>query len=92
MEEYWTSEGVRQTSIFGYAYPETQEWNFKTDKEYRAAILKALQDLPFSLALILAGDAQSQKTAVTKILEASTFWQDYEETNDISEDRGNHYT
>ncbi|CAD6578783.1 MAG: hypothetical protein ASARMPRED_008848 [Alectoria sarmentosa] len=78
-ENYWTSEEVKQTSSFGYVYPETQKWNFKTDKEYRAAIVKALRALnpSISLALILAGDAQSQKTAVSKIEKASTFWQDY---------------
>ena len=86
MEEYWTSEDVRQTSIFGYAYPETQAWNFRTEKEYRAAIVKALQDPypPLSLALVLAGDAQSQKTAVAKILETST----YKRANEISKSKG----
>jgi tyrosinase len=29
--QYWTSEGVEKTTSFGYAYPETQRWNFATD-------------------------------------------------------------
>ena len=93
-ENYWTSEEVKQTSSFGYVYPETQKWNFKTDKEYRAAIVKALRALnpSISLALILAGDAQSQKTAVSKIEKASTFWQDYTKKHGMPAYRGNCYT
>ena len=91
---YWTSEEVKQTATFGYVYPETQKWNFETDREYRAAIVKALRDSnpSISLALILAGDAQSQKTAVAKIQKASTFWQDYTRKHGTPQYKGDYYT
>lgn len=32
---YWTSQDVRNTDIFGYAYPETQYWKFDSDEQWR---------------------------------------------------------
>ena len=35
---FWTSNDVRNTVDLGYAYPETQRWNYPTEKEYRIAV------------------------------------------------------
>uniref|UniRef100_L2GER5 tyrosinase n=1 Tax=Colletotrichum fructicola (strain Nara gc5) TaxID=1213859 RepID=L2GER5_COLFN len=32
-QKFWTSEGVRTTEVFGYAYPETQKARFPTPKD-----------------------------------------------------------
>lgn len=37
-DEFWTSDGVRKTGTLGYAYPETQSWNFATPAEYSANV------------------------------------------------------
>ncbi|KAI9651402.1 hypothetical protein NHQ30_001444 [Ciborinia camelliae] len=42
---YWTSEGVRSTATFNYAYPETQQWKYPTLKDYQTSVLAAVQTL-----------------------------------------------
>jgi tyrosinase len=42
---YWTSEGVRQTETFNYAYPETQRWAFTSDNDYQNSVANAVQQL-----------------------------------------------
>lgn len=42
---YWTSEGVRQTETFNYAYPETQRWAFTSDSDYQNSVANAVQQL-----------------------------------------------
>ena len=32
--QFWTSNAVRRTETFNYAYPETQRWNYRTEAEY----------------------------------------------------------
>ena len=52
---FWDSDGVKATETFGYAYPETQAWNFKTGQEYQASVNTAINRLyrGSSLATIL---------------------------------------
>ncbi|KAJ8061925.1 hypothetical protein OCU04_009712 [Sclerotinia nivalis] len=42
---YWTSDGVRSTATFNYAYPETQQWKFLTVQQYQNSVLAAVQKL-----------------------------------------------
>ncbi|KAK3395387.1 tyrosinase precursor [Sordaria brevicollis] len=42
---FWTSEQVKDSTTFGYAYPETQKWKYSSEKEYQAAIRKAVTAL-----------------------------------------------
>ncbi|CCC07895.1 unnamed protein product [Sordaria macrospora k-hell] len=35
---FWTSEQVKDSTTFGYAYPETQKWKYSSVAEYQAAI------------------------------------------------------
>lgn len=42
---FWTSEGVRKTGTFGYAYPETQSWNFSTPQQYSSNIRATIRQL-----------------------------------------------
>lgn len=42
---FWTSEGVRKTGTFGYAYPETQSWKFSTPQQYSSNIRATIRQL-----------------------------------------------
>ena len=44
-DNFWKSEGVRTTGVFGYAYPETQSWQYDTKQKYSAAARTAFQQL-----------------------------------------------
>lgn len=44
-DSFWTSEGVRKTGTFGYAYPETQPWNFSTPQQYNSNIRATIRQL-----------------------------------------------
>ena len=43
--KYWTSEGVRSTETFNYAYPETQRWKFSSNDDYANSVMSAVQQL-----------------------------------------------
>jgi tyrosinase len=42
---FWNSDDVRETTPFGYAYPETKSWTFKSQEDYRKDIIKQLHAL-----------------------------------------------
>lgn len=41
----WDSQGVRQTSTFNYAYPETQSWKFESTTQYQSSVRSDVQQL-----------------------------------------------
>lgn len=40
--QFWTSEGVKKTETFNYAYPETQKWAFSNDSDYTNSVQSAV--------------------------------------------------
>ncbi|SLM36604.1 Uncharacterised domain, di-copper centre [Lasallia pustulata] len=42
---FWDSDGVKATETFGYAYPETQSWNFDSINDYQASVSAAINRL-----------------------------------------------
>lgn len=42
---FYTSEDVRKTDIFGYAYPETQYWIFSSEEKWRNDVRNTIQRL-----------------------------------------------
>lgn len=58
-DSFWTSEGVRKTGIFGYAYPETQSWRFSTPQQYSSNIRASIRQLygGSNLATLIAESA-----------------------------------
>lgn len=44
-DSFWTSDGVRKTGTFGYAYPETQSWRFSTPQQYASNIRATIRQL-----------------------------------------------
>ncbi|ENH75899.1 Tyrosinase [Fusarium oxysporum f. sp. cubense race 1] len=69
---FWTSDDVRDTVKFGYAYPETKSWTFNNSDDYRKAIHEQLEALypTGSLATMIvannAGDPKPEKTLRTR--------------------------
>lgn len=43
--EFWTTKDCWDHKVLGYAYPETQHWNFATDEEYRASVEAIITNL-----------------------------------------------
>ncbi|KAH8880045.1 tyrosinase-domain-containing protein [Thozetella sp. PMI_491] len=39
---FWTSNQVKDSSIFGYAYPETQKWKYANTDDYQTSIRQAV--------------------------------------------------
>ena len=58
-DSFWDSDGVKATETFGYAYPETQPWNFETAQDYQASVNAAINRLyrGSSLATIMRDSA-----------------------------------
>lgn len=56
---FWDSEGVKATETFGYAYPETQSWNYNNEDDYQASVNAAINRLyqGSSLATITASSS-----------------------------------
>lgn len=54
--KYWTSEGVRLTETFNYAYPETQRWAFKSESDYENSVANAVQQLYGGLSSQFSGE------------------------------------
>jgi tyrosinase len=50
--KFWNSAAVLKTSTFGYAYPETQRWNFTSDAAHQAAIRTTIASLYQGNALV----------------------------------------
>jgi tyrosinase len=69
---FWTSDDVRETTTFGYVYPETKSWNFNNPTDYRRDIYRQLQTLypTGSLATMIvannAGDTKPEETLRTR--------------------------
>ena len=53
---YWTSDAVRSTETFNYAYPETQRWAFSSDSDYANSVQNAVNQLYGAVTNQFAGD------------------------------------
>jgi tyrosinase len=40
--DFWIPTNVKKTTMFGYAYPETQTWNYSSQPQYQAALRQAI--------------------------------------------------
>lgn len=69
-DAFWNSDGVRKTGTLGYAYPETQSWNFKTPQEYSANVRATVRKLygGSSLASILADSTPGNLSNSAKLI------------------------
>lgn len=63
-DSFWTSDGVRKTGAFGYAYPETQEWKFSTPQQYQSNVRTVFRQLygGSSLGTIIAESSPGHLT------------------------------
>lgn len=60
---FWTSEAVRDTAVFGYAYPETRSWAFKGREEYQRELRRAVARLYGSNPFVNFAQAVAPKDA-----------------------------
>lgn len=64
-DTFWTSNEIKDTKVLGYAYPETQSWNYDTVQEYGAAVNASIAQLYSAEArAMLKGQAEMGETAV----------------------------
>lgn len=54
--KYWTSEGVRRTETFNYAYPETRRWAFISESVYENSVANTVQQLYGGLSNQFSGE------------------------------------
>jgi len=62
---FWTSNQIRDTSTFGYAYPETGYWKYSTTAAYQQSVRKAVSQLYGSTNAQIAKAAGNQKRQST---------------------------
>ena len=43
--EFWTSDEIKNSALFGYAYPETQKWRYQSTEAYREALRQSVTAL-----------------------------------------------
>lgn len=69
-DDFWTSDGVRKTETLGYAYPETQSWNFQTPAAYSANVRATVRRIygGSSLASILADSSPGNLSSGAKLI------------------------
>jgi tyrosinase len=62
-DNFWNSDDVRGTKMFGYAYPETKDWNFTNTNDYQADIEQKLRVLypTSSLATMIIASGEGDK-------------------------------
>ncbi|KAH7124115.1 tyrosinase [Dendryphion nanum] len=71
---FWTSNDARNTIDLGYVYPETQEWNYETEDEYRSAVNTSIATLYSSSArAMLTANAGAQGSPLNHIIEDDRF-------------------
>src|SRR5262245_19887291 len=60
-QSFYTSNDVHDTAVFGYAYPETQAWNYASQDEWRAAVNSSVAQLysPSARAMLNSNSASS---------------------------------
>ncbi|KAJ4345452.1 uncharacterized protein N0V89_011583 [Didymosphaeria variabile] len=72
--EFWTSNDAHHTDVFGYAYPETQYWEFASDEEWRSNVRGMIQSLyPNSARSTLANAVATGSTLTHVVDEDKTF-------------------
>ncbi|KAF2187121.1 Di-copper centre-containing protein [Zopfia rhizophila CBS 207.26] len=42
---FWTTNGVRDTTVLGYAYPETKRWTYESPEKYKEGVNAAVANL-----------------------------------------------
>ena len=74
---FWTSEQVRNNDVFGYAYPETQYWNFLTDEEWRNDVRGTIQKLYPSSARATFTNAIARGSDLSHLVEEGNTFVDW---------------
>lgn len=71
---FWTTNDVRNTIDLGYAYPETQRWNFPTEKEYRTAVNASIAKLYSPSTRARLSTEATQGRALASLVKDNTYF------------------
>ncbi|KAF1959254.1 tyrosinase [Byssothecium circinans] len=71
---FYTPNEIRETSVFGYVYPETQRWNYASEQEWRTAVNASIA-LQYSTSArsVLTSGCQTSGQSLTHLLKDDTF-------------------
>lgn len=70
---FWTTNQVKDTAVLGYAYPETQRWNFDSDEAYRASVNATVAQLYSSSVRARLTAGVSKASALGNLLVDDTY-------------------
>ncbi|KAF2681958.1 Di-copper centre-containing protein [Lentithecium fluviatile CBS 122367] len=73
-QSFYSSDDIRDTAVFGYAYPETQPWNYMSEEDWRNAVRAyvALTYSPTARSTLTESDTQGG-TSLAHLLMDDTF-------------------
>jgi tyrosinase len=73
--EFYTSDDVRDTAVFGYAYPETQYWDYASTDDWRKAVTAyvARTYAPAPRQMLGGGEGQMGMEGVGHVLVDGTY-------------------
>ncbi|KAF2636144.1 Di-copper centre-containing protein [Massarina eburnea CBS 473.64] len=72
-KSFYTPNDIRNTSIFGYAYPETQYWKYASDEEWRAAVNSSIALQYSSSARAMLKSGKQDGSSLTHLLKDNSF-------------------
>lgn len=71
---FYSSNDIRDTAVFNYAYPETQPWNYASEADWQAAVNASISQLYSpSVRSILKGGTAASGTDLARVLRDETF-------------------
>jgi tyrosinase len=73
-QSFYTSYDVRNTAVFGYAYPETQSWDYASEDDWRRAVTAYIaQTYPTRARTMLTENGAQSAGGLAHLLTNSTF-------------------
>lgn len=78
---WWTSETVRRTEPFGYAYPETVDWKYPSSPDARTQLRKRIDDYYSNLPRFISLSRARVPTAGASLLPQAALLKKIEETS-----------
>ncbi|KAL5412326.1 hypothetical protein PMIN04_009882 [Paraphaeosphaeria minitans] len=75
--EFWTSNDAHHTDVFGYAYPETQYWNFGSDEGWRNNVRGLIQSLYPNSARETLANAVATGDTLTHVVDVDSSFRDW---------------
>lgn len=68
---FWTTNDCRNTTVLGYAYPETQQWTYASEEAYQTAVNATISNLYSGRIRSQIASAQQEGTAFDAMLSSN---------------------